>query len=174
MGRSARPRVACLGAGAWGRNIVRNLSELEALAEVCARVPAEPARSFREAVNSLWLCQVGIHAENINMAMSPGRLDQVLYPFFAHDLENGLLTIEEAPCLHLGSESLRVPPRLADAATVHHCAAALSDKTSRAMLGEAFERYEWYFSELQGHRAPIRLIRRPLEVFSLMFERIYD
>ncbi len=94
--------------------------------------------------------------------------------FVTKDAEDGILTIEEAPCLHLGNENLRVPPRVADAATVHHCAAALSEKSSRAMLGAAFVRYEWYFSELQGHRAPIRLIRRPLEVFSLMFERIYD
>ncbi len=69
---------------------------LEAMAEVCARVPAEPARTYREAVNSLWLCQVGIHAENINMAMSPGRLDQVLYPFYKRDVEENGLTVDEA------------------------------------------------------------------------------
>ncbi len=94
--------------------------------------------------------------------------------FVTKDADDGILTIEEAPCLHLGSEDLRVPPQLADAKTVHRCAAALSDKASRAMLGEAFARHEWYFSELQGHRAPIRLIRRPLEIFGLMFERVYD
>jgi len=68
---------------------------LIAMSDVCKRVPAEPARNFREAVNSLWLCQVGIHGENINMAMSPGRLDQVLYPFYEKDRdENGLTTLE--------------------------------------------------------------------------------
>jgi pyruvate formate-lyase/glycerol dehydratase family glycyl radical enzyme len=71
-------------------------AELEALAEVCTRVPAKPARSFREAVNALWLCQVAIHAENINMAMSPGRLDQVLWPFYRRDVEAGELTPEQA------------------------------------------------------------------------------
>jgi pyruvate-formate lyase len=69
---------------------------LEQIAEVCAQVPAKPARNFREAVNSLWICQVGIHAENINMAMSPGRLDQVLYPFFKNDFSAGKITIEDA------------------------------------------------------------------------------
>jgi len=66
------------------------------MSEVCAQVPAQPARTFREAVNSLWLAQVAIHAENINMAMSPGRLDQILYPYYKNDIENGTLTIQEA------------------------------------------------------------------------------
>ncbi|MDP2335891.1 MAG: pyruvate formate lyase family protein [Bacteroidota bacterium] len=70
--------------------------DLEQIAAICAQVPAKPARNFREAANALWLCQVGIHAENINMAMSPGRLDQVLYPYFKSDSENQKITIEEA------------------------------------------------------------------------------
>ncbi|MBN1760738.1 MAG: hypothetical protein JW863_20585, partial [Chitinispirillaceae bacterium] len=68
----------------------------EMIADICSRVPEHPARTFREAVNALWLCQVGIHAENINMAMSPGRLDQVLYPFFKRDYEAGELSLKEA------------------------------------------------------------------------------
>ena len=71
-------------------------SNLEAMAAVCAQVPAGPARSFREAVNSLWILQVAIHAENINMAISPGRLDQILYPWYRADLDSGALTVGEA------------------------------------------------------------------------------
>ena len=56
--------------------------QLLKMAEVCSQVPAKPAGSFREAVNCIWLCLIGIHAENINMAISPGRLDQVLYPYY--------------------------------------------------------------------------------------------
>lgn len=67
-----------------------------AIAKVCAQVPARPARSFREAVNALWISQVGLHAENINMALSPGRVDQVLYPFFKNDWENNIISLEEA------------------------------------------------------------------------------
>lgn len=69
---------------------------LAAIAKVCAQVPVRPARSFREAVNALWISQVGLHAENINMALSPGRLDQVLYPFFKSDWGNNKITLEEA------------------------------------------------------------------------------
>ncbi|MCP4133359.1 MAG: hypothetical protein GY754_20495, partial [bacterium] len=68
---------------------------LEDLSEVCSRVPARPAQTFREAINALWIIQVGIHAENINMAMSPGRLDQVLYPYYKKDRENNTITEKE-------------------------------------------------------------------------------
>lgn len=71
-------------------------ADLLAMAEVCERVPAQPPRTFREAVNALWLLQVGIHAENINMAISPGRLDQILYPYYKADIEAGRLTVAQA------------------------------------------------------------------------------
>lgn len=70
--------------------------QLLEMARVCARVPAKPATSFREAVNCIWLCLIGIHAENINMAISPGRLDQVLYPYYKKDMDGGTLTVKEA------------------------------------------------------------------------------
>ncbi|HEC96905.1 MAG TPA: hypothetical protein ENI58_01900 [Nitrospirae bacterium] len=66
------------------------------MSEICTRVPAKPARTFREAVNSLWICQVAVHAENINMAISPGRLDQVFYKYYRDDIDKGILTVKEA------------------------------------------------------------------------------
>ncbi|MBU3950430.1 MAG: hypothetical protein KJ826_19700 [Proteobacteria bacterium] len=66
------------------------------MAEVCAQVPSKPARTFREAINSLWIIQIAIHAENINMAMSPGRLDQILYPYYKRDMQAGKLSVKEA------------------------------------------------------------------------------
>ncbi|SPD72835.1 conserved hypothetical protein [uncultured Desulfobacterium sp.] len=66
------------------------------MADVLGRVPAGPARTFREAVNSVWLIHIAIHAENINMAMSPGRLDQVLYKYYKNDMADGRLTVKEA------------------------------------------------------------------------------
>jgi pyruvate formate-lyase/glycerol dehydratase family glycyl radical enzyme len=74
----------------------RNLLKM---AEVCSMVPAKPARTFREAVNAVWLLQIAIHAENINMAISPGRLDQLLYPFYRADMDKGIMTIGE--CMEL-------------------------------------------------------------------------
>jgi formate C-acetyltransferase len=71
-------------------------NHFEIIAKVCRHVPAKPARTFREAVNAIWICQVGIHAENINMAMSPGRLDQILWPYYQKDRAEGRLTVAEA------------------------------------------------------------------------------
>ena len=66
------------------------------MAEVCEQVPGGPARNFREAVNSLWFCLIGIHAENINMAISPGRLDQILYPYYRKERGEGTISLVRA------------------------------------------------------------------------------
>ena len=71
-------------------------SELMEIAEVCKRVPAQPASSFREALQSLWFLEVALHQENYEQALCPGRLDQYLYPYYQRDLERGVLTEEEA------------------------------------------------------------------------------
>ncbi len=66
------------------------------IAAVCQKVPARPATTYREAVNALWISQVAVFAENSNMAINPGRLDQILYPYFIKEYEAGALSVEEA------------------------------------------------------------------------------
>ncbi len=66
------------------------------IASTLHQVPAQPAKTYIEAVNSLWICQVAVFAENSNMAINPGRLDQILYPYFIKEYEQGSLTIKEA------------------------------------------------------------------------------
>lgn len=70
--------------------------QLLKMAEVYRNVPARPAGSFYEAACCVWICLIAIHAEDINMAMSPGRLDQVLYPYYKKDMEENKLTVKEA------------------------------------------------------------------------------
>ncbi|MGO8694346.1 MAG: glycyl radical protein [Rectinemataceae bacterium] len=75
---------------------VTRRDELIEIASVCARVPAEPPRSFREACQFVWFVQLcGIISEN-PLALNPGRFDQYMYPFYSADLEAGLLTREGA------------------------------------------------------------------------------
>ena len=71
-------------------------AELEEIAEVCRRVPAHPARNFREALQALWFYQVCLQMEYNANAISPGRLDQYLYPYYKKDIDDGLLTREQA------------------------------------------------------------------------------
>lgn len=70
--------------------------QLSAMAEIYKRIPRKPAESFYEAVCCVWICLIAIHAEDINMAISPGRLDQVLYPYYKRDIEENRLTVKEA------------------------------------------------------------------------------
>ncbi|HVN95182.1 MAG TPA: pyruvate formate lyase family protein [Syntrophorhabdaceae bacterium] len=66
--------------------------ELEEIAQICNRVPAEPARNFKEAIQSFWFCY-------LMMSPSPtsglGRMDQFLYPFYKEDMSQGAITEEE-------------------------------------------------------------------------------
>jgi pyruvate formate-lyase/glycerol dehydratase family glycyl radical enzyme len=81
---------------AWHEKDPLRKRNFETMSAVCAQVPARPARSFREAVNGLWILQVAIHAESINMAISPGRLDQILFPWYRNDVASGALTMKDA------------------------------------------------------------------------------
>lgn len=70
--------------------------DLEKIAEVCERVPAYPARTFHEALQALWFTQILLKYEANADALSPGRIDQYLYPYYERDLREGRLTKEEA------------------------------------------------------------------------------
>ncbi len=73
----------------------RRRAELQAIAGICDRVPARPARTFREAVQSLYLYHVCLFMEQNAASYNPGRLDQILFPFYAADLNEGRITPEE-------------------------------------------------------------------------------
>jgi len=70
--------------------------ELMRVADVCERVPAEPARTFREALQSFWFTHLVLNLETDGHAFGPGRFDQYLYPFYRRSLDTGELTQEEA------------------------------------------------------------------------------
>jgi pyruvate formate-lyase len=87
-------------------------AELAEIARVCRRVPAHPAATFHEAVQSFWFVHLILNLESNSYAISPGRLDQYLYPSYAADLEAGRLTREGArellSCLWLKLAELTV------------------------------------------------------------------
>lgn len=55
--------------------------ELEEITEVCAWVPANPARTFREALQSFWFIHLCRELEAPGAGHTPGRFDQYMYPF---------------------------------------------------------------------------------------------
>ncbi len=60
--------------------------ELENLARICAKVPANPAETLEEAVNSMWITWLACHMENTNAGLSIGRVDKWLQPYFLADM----------------------------------------------------------------------------------------
>ncbi len=91
-------------------------ARLERIAAHCRQVPWERARTFPEALQSFWLLHLLLHVESPAVALSPGRMDQYLWPFYQADLTAGRLTPSEATealaCLWLklweGDESQNV------------------------------------------------------------------
>jgi len=65
----------------------KRISELKEISKICAKVPAKPAETLQEAIQSIWTSFVCLHCENANSALSIGRLDQMLQPFFLKDVE---------------------------------------------------------------------------------------
>ena len=70
--------------------------ELEEISRICARVPYEPAASFREAVQSVWFIQLILQIESNGHSLSYGRFDQYMYPYYIRDIREGIISEEEA------------------------------------------------------------------------------
>ncbi|MCJ7520791.1 MAG: formate acetyltransferase, partial [Dehalococcoidia bacterium] len=71
-------------------------AELKEIARICRKVPRSAAETFHEALQSLWLTHMAVNLEGLNSAISFGRMDQYLYPYYKHDLEEGRITRERA------------------------------------------------------------------------------
>lgn len=71
-------------------------NELLEIARITAKVPAQPADTFHEALQATWLIHLALQIESNGHSVSYGRLDQYIYPFYKKDLEAGIITEEEA------------------------------------------------------------------------------
>ncbi|MDD5704874.1 MAG: pyruvate formate lyase family protein [Kiritimatiellae bacterium] len=78
------------GAPAWRR------AELAEMAAICRHVQRHAPRSFREALQLLWLTNLAVEYADTAWLVCPGRLDRVLRPFYDADLRAGTLTREHA------------------------------------------------------------------------------
>ena len=71
-------------------------AELQAIARNCRRVPEQPPTTFYEAIQMVWFTQLGSILSENSLALNLGRFDQYMHPYFAADIEKGLLTKEQA------------------------------------------------------------------------------
>lgn len=70
--------------------------ELITIAEICQRVPKYPARTFHEALQSLYFYHMSLFMEQNAEGYNPGRMDQYLYPYYKEDISSERMTEEEA------------------------------------------------------------------------------
>jgi trans-4-hydroxy-L-proline dehydratase len=76
----------------------RRRDELQEIACSCQKIPWLPPETFPEALQSLWFTHMlAMAAESYpGPGLSPGRVDQYLYPFYQADRDAGRLTEESA------------------------------------------------------------------------------
>lgn len=72
------------------------IAELRRMRDALDHIAAEPAGSFYEAIQLVYLVHEMMYCENVPSAVSLGRIDQYLYPFYAKDIEKGVITQDEA------------------------------------------------------------------------------
>jgi len=106
LGRAAS--IVCDALEQWSERIAAHAEDLaknggrgrreefREIARICRKVPREPAETFHEALQSLWLTHLAVNLESLNSAVSFGRIDQYLYPYYQRDLDEGRLTKDRA------------------------------------------------------------------------------
>jgi trans-4-hydroxy-L-proline dehydratase len=92
-------------------------TELEQIAEVCGRVPAEAPRTFHEALQSYWFHHLAVVTElNGWDSFNPGHLDQHLEPYYTRELAAGDLDREGArellECFWVKFNNHPAPPKV--------------------------------------------------------------
>jgi formate C-acetyltransferase len=92
-------------------------AELQKIAKVCRRVPAEAPRDFHEALQMYWFCHLGVITElNGWDAFSPGHLDQHLLPLYRKGFADGTLTEGSAreliECFFVKFNNHPAPPKV--------------------------------------------------------------
>ncbi len=111
-----RHAIALQELAAKERDSVRK-RELEQMAAICHRVPANPPQTLHEALQYYWFIHLGVITElNPWDSFNPGRLDQHLQPFFEKEVEGGLLDLEQARellhCFWIKFNNHPAPPKM--------------------------------------------------------------
>lgn len=71
-------------------------ASMRELAKICQNLQNRPAQSFHEALQSTWFLFVVLHMESNASSFSPGRLEQILYPYYQKDLAEKKMDDDQA------------------------------------------------------------------------------
>ena len=69
---------------------------LKTMLENCRRVPLHPPETFHQAVQSAWTIKTAVELAHPVNFHSFGRMDQIFYPYYKKDIEEGRITRDEA------------------------------------------------------------------------------
>jgi 4-hydroxyphenylacetate decarboxylase large subunit len=66
------------------------------MAERLGHLASKPPRNFHDALQLLWIFHVAVLNEDAISGLSPGRVGQVLYPFWKRDMDRGMINNEKS------------------------------------------------------------------------------
>jgi len=69
--------------------------EYEDIADRLEWIAHKPPRNFKDAIQLCWTIHIAVVNEDAISGMSPGRMGQVLYPYFEQDMASGNITRDE-------------------------------------------------------------------------------
>ncbi|MHA1803730.1 MAG: glycyl radical protein, partial [Promethearchaeota archaeon] len=78
---------------------IKRKKELLEISNACNNISGKPPKNFKEAIQLIYFTQVICGLEDGGFAISIGRLDQYLYPFYINDIKNNTITKEEVKFL---------------------------------------------------------------------------
>ncbi|OGV64653.1 MAG: hypothetical protein A3K19_29975 [Lentisphaerae bacterium RIFOXYB12_FULL_65_16] len=129
----------------------REKQRLLGIAARCQHVPAKPARTLREALQAVWLVQLGIGiSEHSPASLSVGRLDQYLYPLYEQERADGVTVEELAEVL---ADFFRTINTFGDPACTVNLGPAVGAGGAAGCSGEAGQGSSRAGSAGQGHCA---------------------
>ena len=66
--------------------------ELLEISEICSNISENPPKNFKEALQLVYFNHLICGIEDGGYAISIGRLDQLIYPFYINDIDKGVIT----------------------------------------------------------------------------------
>ncbi len=71
-------------------------AELREMSRILNKVPEQPAETFHEAIQAVWLIQLCLQVESNGHSLSYGRFDQFMQPYYSNDLAAGRISEDRA------------------------------------------------------------------------------
>jgi formate C-acetyltransferase len=78
---------------------LKRKEELLEISEICSNLSENPPKNFKEALQLVYFNHLICGLEDGGYAISIGRLDQLLHPFYVNDIDKGIITKEEVQFL---------------------------------------------------------------------------